>query len=86
MKRKLASVQRVLEVNPITNADAIEAVRINGWQCVVKKGTFAVGDRGVFFEIDAVPPDGPSSNLRGKVRAGLADLLRRLDEPPPPAR
>jgi RNA ligase (TIGR02306 family) len=59
MKRKLASVQRVLAVVPITGADAIEAVRINGWQCVVKKGTFAVGDRGVFFEIDAVPPDAP---------------------------
>lgn len=57
MKRKLASVQRVLEVLPIQGADAIEAVRINGWQCVVKKNTFAVGDRGVFFEIDAVPPD-----------------------------
>lgn len=57
MKRKLASVQRVLEVVPIAGADAIEAVRINGWQCVVKKGTFGVGDRGVFFEIDAIPPD-----------------------------
>ncbi len=60
MKRKLASVQRVLEVSPIAGADAIEAVRINGWQCVVKKGSFAVGDRGVFFEIDAVPPDAPA--------------------------
>ena len=59
MKRKLASVQRVLAVAPIAGADAIESVRINGWQCVVKKGTFAVGDRGVFFEIDAVPPDLP---------------------------
>ena len=57
MPRKLASGQRGLDVVPIANADAIEAVRINGWQCVVKKNTFAVGDRGVFFEIDAVPPD-----------------------------
>ncbi len=57
MNRKLASVQRVLEVVPIAGADAIEAVRIHGWTCVVKKGAFAVGDRGVFFEIDAVPPD-----------------------------
>lgn len=60
MKRKLASVQRVLAVEPIEGADAIEAVRINGWRCVVKKGAFAVGDRGVFFEIDAVPPDLPA--------------------------
>ena len=60
MQRKLASVQRVLDIVPIVGADAIEAVRINGWQCVVKKNTFAVGDRGVFFEIDAVPPDLPA--------------------------
>jgi RNA ligase (TIGR02306 family) len=57
MQRKLASVQRVLDVSPIENADAIELVRINGWQCVTKKGEFTPGDRGVFFEIDAVPPD-----------------------------
>jgi RNA ligase (TIGR02306 family) len=57
MERKLASIQRVLEVAPIAGADAIEAARINGWQCVVKKGAFAVGDAGVFLEIDAVPPD-----------------------------
>lgn len=57
MERKLASIQRVLEIIPILNADAIELVRINGWQCVTKKGEFAIGDLGVFFEIDAVPPD-----------------------------
>jgi RNA ligase (TIGR02306 family) len=57
MERKLASIQRVLAVEPIPNADAIELARINGWQCVVKKGEFAVGDLGLFLEIDAVPPD-----------------------------
>lgn len=57
MVRKLASVQRVLEINPIPGADVIELVRINGWQCVAKKGEFGVGDLGVYLEIDAIPPD-----------------------------
>jgi RNA ligase (TIGR02306 family) len=57
MERKLASVQRVLDILPIENADAIELVRINGWQCVVKKEEFQVGDAGIFLEIDSIPPD-----------------------------
>ncbi len=57
MERKLASIQRVLKIEPIANADAIELARINGWQCVTKKGEFKEGDLGVFLEIDAVPPD-----------------------------
>lgn len=57
MERKLASIQRVLRIEPILKAFAIEVARINGWQCVVKKGQFAVGDEGVFLEIDSVPPD-----------------------------
>ncbi len=57
MERKLASAQTVLGVEPIPNADAIELVRINGWQCVVKRGEFVPGSLGVFFEIDAVLPD-----------------------------
>ncbi|MGC4045641.1 MAG: RNA ligase (ATP) [Armatimonas sp.] len=57
MERKLASLQHVRELVPIENADAIELARINGWQCVVKKGEFTPGDLGVFFEIDAIPPE-----------------------------
>lgn len=57
MERKLASIQRVLALEPIPGADLIELARINGWQCVVKKGEFNPGDLGVFLEIDAIPPD-----------------------------
>lgn len=57
MQRKLASVVVVDDVVPIDNADAIVLARIAGWQCVVKKGEFNKGDRGVYLEIDSVPPD-----------------------------
>ena len=57
MDRQLATIQRVLEIRPVPNADAIELVRIKGWQCVTKKGEFREGDLGVFLEIDAIPPD-----------------------------
>lgn len=59
MKRKLASIQLVHSIQPILNADAIEFARIQGWQCVVKKGEFQPGDSGVFFEIDSIPPNDP---------------------------
>lgn len=42
--RKLASVQRVLEVASIPNADKIEEIKVMGWHCVAKKGEFNVGD------------------------------------------
>lgn len=54
--RKLASVQRVVSVDPIPNADAIELARVLGWQCVVKKGEVKPGDLVVYFEIDSKLP------------------------------
>jgi RNA ligase (TIGR02306 family) len=54
--RKLATIQEILEINEHPNADAIELAMINGWQVVVKKGEFKVGDKVVFFEIDSWIP------------------------------
>jgi RNA ligase (TIGR02306 family) len=71
MQRKLASVQRVQALDPIPNADAIELARINGWQCVVKKGTFALHNLGVFLEIDAIPPDHPDFSFLWQPKSPL---------------
>lgn len=55
--RKLASVQRVLDLSPIENADKIEVAHILGWKVVVKKGEFKVGDLAVYFEVDSLIPE-----------------------------
>lgn len=57
MERKLASVQRITDIQPIENADAIERVSILGWACVARKGEFKVGDLCVYFEIDSLLPE-----------------------------
>lgn len=54
--RKLATVQTILNVEPIPNADAIEVVTVKGWKVVAKKGEFEVGDKVVYFEIDSLIP------------------------------
>ena len=54
--RTLASIQEILEVKPIENADAIELVVIKGWQCVCKKGEFHKGDLCIYFEVDSFLP------------------------------
>jgi RNA ligase (TIGR02306 family) len=59
VERKLASIQRVVELFPIPGADFIEGCRVLGWEFVVKKGEFKAGDLGVFFEIDSLLPEKP---------------------------
>ena len=59
MERKLASVQKIVDVAPIENADAIERVTVLGWQCVAQKGEFEPGDRVVYCEVDSFLPIRP---------------------------
>ena len=56
MTRSLVTIQKVKEILPIPNADMIELAKIEGWQCVVKKGEFKVNDLCVFYEIDSLLP------------------------------
>jgi RNA ligase (TIGR02306 family) len=55
--RKLARIEKVESLTVIEGADAIELARVGGWNVVVRKGEFAVGDLGVYFEIDALLPE-----------------------------
>ena len=51
--RKLASIQKIEKLSPIPNADMIEVASVLGWNLVVKKGEFNVGDICVYFEVDS---------------------------------
>ena len=54
--RQLATIQRVTNVQPIPNADAIEVCNIQGWECVIKKNEYKEGDLVVYIEIDSIVP------------------------------
>lgn len=82
--RHLATIQKIKDIAPIENADAIEVATVLGWRCVVKKGEFSVGDQIVYFEIDSIlPPNDAYAflekyhwkirtvKLRGQISQGL---------------
>lgn len=89
--RKLASIQRIKALEPIENADAIEKATVLGWQLVVKKGEFRVGDLVVYCEVDCLMPDNPvfeflkprgmrvrTIRLRGQISQGICFPLSIL--------
>jgi RNA ligase (TIGR02306 family) len=57
--RKLASIQKIKSLEPIEGGDTIEKAGVLGWQLVVKKNEFKVGDLAVYCEIDCLMPDRP---------------------------
>ncbi len=63
------------ELRPIPGADMIELAIVDGWQCVVKKGEFAPGDRCVYFEIDSVLPIRPEYEFLRKACYRKAEWL-----------
>lgn len=53
----LVEVCRVVDVQPHPNADRLDIVTVKGWQCVVQKGKYTVGQHVVYFPIDSVLTD-----------------------------
>ena len=64
--RKLASIKEILSIEPIEGKDRIVLARIDGWQAIVKKDEFEVGDRVVFCEPDSVMPEKPEFEFLAK--------------------
>lgn len=52
--RKLATIRRITEINPIEGADLIEAISIGGWTVVAQKAMgYKVNDLVIYLEIDS---------------------------------
>lgn len=54
--RKLVTIQKIIDLQPIPDADQIEVATVLGWHCVVKKGEFKVGDLCCYHEVDCLLP------------------------------
>jgi RNA ligase (TIGR02306 family) len=55
--QNLASVEKVVKIDPIDGADFIQKATVLGWELVIKKGEFAVGDLAGYIQIDTVVPE-----------------------------
>jgi hypothetical protein len=91
--RKLATIQIIDSITPIENADKIEVAHILGWECVVKKDEFKIGQKVIYCEVDSVMPEKPeyeflrerkfrirTIKLRGQVSQGLVLPLSVLSD------
>lgn len=66
-QRELCYVVNIDAIEPIVGSDNCEAVVVGGWKIMTRKGTFQVGDKAVYFEIDSkVPAREPYMFLSGK--------------------
>jgi hypothetical protein len=57
--RQLASVQKIINLQPIEGKDKIELATVLGWLVVVQKGEFKIGDLCIYVEPDTLLPEKP---------------------------
>lgn len=88
-----ATIQIIERVEHIDNSDFLDKVKILGWQIVVRRDEYKVGDKCVFVTIDSLLPDRPefefmrknkfrvkSVKLRGELSQGIVFPLSILPD------
>lgn len=81
---KLASIEKIIDLQPIDGADVIEKAQVLGWWVIVKKGEYKVGDLCSYIQIDTIVPERPefeflrprnfrvrTIKLKGQISQGL---------------
>ena len=77
MERKLASIQKIVNLEPIVGADKIELAQVLGWKCIVKKDEFKVGEYCIYVEIDSKVPEIPAFEFLAKRNYKVKTLKMR---------
>lgn len=57
--RRLATVRQIADIRPIEGADKIVVAQVDGWECVIQKDEFNIGDKVVYVEVDSIMPEKP---------------------------
>lgn len=60
MSSLIVKVRQIDNILPHNNANSLELAVVEGWQCVIKKGSFVKGDKVVYFPPDTVLPESES--------------------------
>lgn len=93
MERKMAHIEKILAIEPVTNSDGLDKATVLGWTVVVKRDQFKVGDLVVYMEVDSILPERPefeflrskhfrikTCRLRGQVSQGICFPLDILPQ------
>lgn len=93
MARKLASVQKIIDIKPVENSDKLDVATVLGWKVVVNRGAFSVGELICYCEPDSILPEKPefeflrarkfrikTIKLRGQISQGIVFPLSVLNE------
>jgi RNA ligase (TIGR02306 family) len=59
MSRKLAYVAKIKDLQPIKGKDRIELATILGWEVIVQKNEYKIGDLVIYCEYDTILPVRP---------------------------
>lgn len=76
MAKDIVYLAKIDAIQPHSNADKLELAIIGGWQCIVAKNQFKVGDEVVYICVDSIIPDDFARHIgvydylsKGRVRA-----------------
>lgn len=79
---KLASIEKIIKLSPIEGADMIETATVLGWEIVVKKGEYNIGDLCTYIQIDTVVPELPEYEFlrERKFRVRTIKLRKQISQ------